>query len=85
MLAVYTAERGHLAKLAGQMVSGKLDEQRAVLDEKAVEQLKLALTGILRDLGHNPASDDVRQVVARRLRVVAAPTAPARQYQSPPR
>ncbi len=35
LLAVYAAERGHLAKLAGQMVSAKLDEQRSVLDEKA--------------------------------------------------
>jgi hypothetical protein len=72
LLAVYTAERGHLAKLAGQMVSAKLDGQRSVLDEKAVERLELALTGILRDLGHDPSDAHMRQVVARRLRCVGA-------------
>jgi hypothetical protein len=29
LLAVYTAERGHLTKPAGSMVAGKLDEQRS--------------------------------------------------------
>ncbi len=66
------------------MVTGKLDEQRAILDETAVEKLESAITGILRDLGHDPATEYVRQVVARRLRVVATSTAPRRQYQSPP-
>lgn len=42
LLTVYTAERGHLAKLAGEMVSGKLDEQRSLLSEQAVEQLWLS-------------------------------------------
>ena len=69
-LAVYAAERGHLAKLAGQMVSAKLDEQRQVLDETAVEKLELALVGILRDLGHDPASEYVRRVVTQHLREV---------------
>ena len=73
LLAVYAAERGHLAKLAGQMVSGKLDEQRAILDETAIEKLELALTGIIRDLGHDPSDAYVRQVVGRRLRAVAGP------------
>jgi hypothetical protein len=77
LLAVYAAERGHLAKLAGQMVSGKLDEQRSLLGEKAVEQLELALTGILRDLGHDPSAPHVRQVVARRLGSVVATPAEA--------
>jgi hypothetical protein len=62
LLAVYAAERGHLAKLAGQMVAGKLDEQRSLISEKTVEQLELALTGILRDLGHDPATEYVRQI-----------------------
>jgi hypothetical protein len=57
LLAVYAAERAHLAKLAGSMVSAKLDEQRSLLTEKAVEQLGLAITGILRDLGHDPSTN----------------------------
>jgi hypothetical protein len=72
LLAVYTAERAHLAKLAGQMVSAKLDKQKSILTEKAVEQLELAITGILRDLGHDPSSDYVRGVVARNLRRVVS-------------
>jgi hypothetical protein len=56
LLAVYAAERGHLAKLADQMVSAKLDDQRAVLNETAVEKLELALTGIFRDLGNDPST-----------------------------
>jgi hypothetical protein len=72
LLAVYAAERRHLAKLAGSMVSSKLDEQRSMLNEKAVEQLELALTGILRDLGHDPSDLFVCQVVARRLRAVGS-------------
>jgi hypothetical protein len=60
LLAVYAAERGHLAKLAGQVVSSKLDEQRSLLSEKAVEQLELALTATLRELGVDPDHDYVR-------------------------
>jgi DNA-binding FrmR family transcriptional regulator len=82
LLAVYAAERGHLAKLAGQMVSGKLDEQRAILDEAGVEKLELAIVGILRDLRHDPATDYVRRVMARRLRSVMGER-PARAERLP--
>ncbi|MGY2005307.1 hypothetical protein [Blastococcus sp. SYSU DS1024] len=51
VLAVYTAERGHLRQLAGGMVSSKTDERRAMLDEQTVDALEAAITGIVRDLG----------------------------------
>jgi hypothetical protein len=70
LLAIYTQERAHLARLAGQMASAKLDEQRSLLGEKTIEKLELALTGILRDLGRDPSDAYVRRVIARRLRAV---------------
>jgi hypothetical protein len=75
LATAYNNERGHLRQLAGQMVSAKLDEQKSVLSERAVEQLELALTGIIRELGHDPSNTYVRQVVARHLRAVG--TSPA--------
>jgi hypothetical protein len=51
------------------------EQQRAVLSERIIDQLELALTGILGELGHDPSSDAVRAVVARHLRRVLDPTA----------
>ena len=41
-----------------------------MLSEKAVEKLELALTGVIRDLGHDPADGYVRRIVARHLRAL---------------
>ncbi|MCZ2857823.1 major capsid protein [Blastococcus sp. VKM Ac-2987] len=76
VLAVYTAERGHLRQLAGGMVSSKTDERRSMLNEQTVDALEAAITGIVRDLGHDPHTTRVRDVVARHLRAVAEPTRP---------
>jgi len=46
-----------------------------VLSERTIDQLQLALTGILGELGHDPSSDAVRAVVARHLRRVLDPAA----------
>ncbi len=75
-LGVYQAERAHLAKLAQAMapLMEKAEQQRAVLSERIIDQLELALTGILGELGHDPSSDAVRAVVARHLRRVLDPT-----------
>jgi hypothetical protein len=75
-LGVYQAERAHLAKLAQAMAPllEKTEQQRAVLSERTIDQLQLALTGILGELGHDPSSDAVRAVVARHLRRVLDPT-----------
>ena len=76
-LGVYQAERAHLARLAQTMAPllEKAEQQRAVLSERTIDQLQLALTGILGELGHDPSSDAVRAVVARHLRRVLDPTA----------
>lgn len=74
LLAIYTAERAHLAKLADAMVRARLDERRDVLTEQTVEGLEMALTRIVRDLGHDPDSPFVRGVVARNLRTVTGPS-----------
>lgn len=76
LLAVYAAERGHLAKLAGQMVSGKLDERRSLLNEEGAERLELAIAAIIRDLGHDPNAVGVRSTVALRLRRAAGQYGP---------
>ena len=78
-LGVYQAERAHLARLAQAMAPllEKAEQQRAVLSERTIDQLQLALTGILGELGHDPNSDAVRAVVARHLRRVLDPTAPS--------
>ncbi len=76
-LGVYQAERAHLARLAQAMapLMEKAEQQRALLSERTIDQLQLALTGILGELGHDPSSDAVRAVVARHLREVLDPTA----------
>ncbi|MGY1724749.1 HGGxSTG domain-containing protein [Blastococcus sp. SYSU DS0533] len=76
LLAVYTAERAHLAKLADAMVRNKLDERQAVAGERMVDSLELALTCILRDLGHDPGSAYVRKIVARHLRRITGSDEP---------
>ena len=76
-LGVYQAERAHLAKLAQTMapLMEKAEQQRAVLSERIIDQLQLALTGILGEPGHDANSDAVRAVVARHLRRMLDPTA----------
>jgi hypothetical protein len=46
-----------------------------VLIERTIDQLQLAPTGILGELGHDLSSDALRAVVARHLRRVLDPTA----------
>jgi hypothetical protein len=71
LLAVYTAERSHLAKLADAMVRAKLDERRAVLKEQGLDAVETALVGTLRELGLDPSSDRIRQMFARHLRAAS--------------
>ncbi len=78
LLAVYTAERAHLAKLADAMVRTRLDERRTVLTEQTVEGMEMALTSILRELGHDPGSAFVRGVIARNLRAITGPSQSSR-------
>jgi hypothetical protein len=58
------------------MVRNNLDERRAVHDERMVEGLELALSRIIRELGHDPGSPYVREVVGRHLRAVTSGAAP---------
>ncbi|WP_116451163.1 hypothetical protein [Blastococcus litoris] len=68
LLAVYTAERNHLAKLADAMVRSNGGERRAALTERGVEAVELALVGTRRELGLDAGGDRVRRVFAQHLR-----------------
>lgn len=82
LLAVYTAERGHLRQLADGMVRARVDERREALSDQLVEGLETALSAIVRDLGHDPDSEYIRQVIARRMREVAAGESTAQSTSS---
>lgn len=71
-LNVYQSERAHLAKLSQQMIALRTDERQKVLDAQVLDGLETALNGIVRDLGHDPDSDYVRQIVGRHMRQVAS-------------
>lgn len=68
LLAVYTAERNHLAKLADAMVRSNVGERRSALTEQGVEAVELALVGTHRELGLDAGGDRVRRVFAQNLR-----------------
>jgi hypothetical protein len=67
LLAVYSAERGHLRQLAGGMVTGKVDQRRNVLAEQYLDFLEAAVTATLSDFGLDPHSDLVRRRIGRHL------------------
>lgn len=71
LLAVYTAERNHLAKLADAMVRSNVEQRRVVLAEETAQRLELAINSIVGGLRFDPASPHVRQVVAHHLRSAA--------------
>lgn len=69
-LAVLSVERQHLARLADKMVShqSRVEDVEADLRERLMDQLEMALRGILADLGHDPDDTVTRAVVAHHLR-----------------
>jgi hypothetical protein len=73
LLAVYVAERSHLAKLADAMVRNRVAERQAVVGEQTLDVLETALNGIVRDLGRDPSDSYVRAVIARHVRALANP------------
>ncbi len=54
--------------LSQQMIALKTHERSAVLTERTIEALEMALNGIVRDLGHDPSDSYVRRIIARRMR-----------------
>ncbi len=81
-LNVYQSERAHLARLSQQMIALKTDERSAVLTERTIEALELALNGIVKDLGHDPSDSAVRRVIAHHMREVASSESTARSTSS---
>src|SRR4051812_44746861 len=63
-LAVLVTERQHLAKLADRMVThqSRVEDVQAEVRGLLLDQLQMALIGILTDLGHDPDSDVVREI-----------------------
>ena len=66
-------ERKHLADVAAACVRAGVDAARTQLAEQQGLLLVEVIKGIVGDLGHDPAAPDVREVVGRRLRLVAGP------------
>lgn len=85
LLAVYTAERAHLAKLADAMVRSGVEQRRAVLSEQGLDAVEVALVGTLREFGLDSSGDHVRQVFARHLRAATGGRGPSdlRESSSP--
>jgi hypothetical protein len=54
------------------------DERRAMLTERLFDALEAAIAGIVRDLGHDPHTSQVRAVVARNMRAVSGQPREAR-------
>lgn len=69
-LVVYQQERQHYSNLAQKMAALDTEGRKATLTEQQTDELFSAINGILTDLGHNPNTDHVRQVVARNLKAV---------------
>ncbi|MCZ2810230.1 hypothetical protein O2W15_02160 [Modestobacter sp. VKM Ac-2979] len=67
LLAVYSAERGHLGQLASGMVTSKTDDRRSKLNEQTVTALEVAIVATLRDFGLDPQSQRVRRTIGRHL------------------
>lgn len=70
-LSMYQQERAHLARLSHQMITANVAERQMVIAEQATERLESALSGALRELGHNVTDPRVRAVLARHLKAVA--------------
>lgn len=56
LLAVYTAERAHLASLAGDMMRGGVDHRRAVLSEQGLDAVEVASSGRCASWGLTPTA-----------------------------
>lgn len=84
LLTVYTAERAHLARLAGDMMRGGVDQRRAVLSEQGLDAVEVALVGTMREFGLDPSGDHVRRVFARHLRAVSGTASAAARGSQPP-
>jgi len=82
-LALYQAERAHLARLADRMAvfEQRTAEVEQTIRGQLIDTMEQALRGILADLGHDPDDTVTRELVALHMRRVAqgssAPTAPA--------
>ncbi len=88
-LLVYQAERNHLAKISQQMAALGLRnaDREEELRCRVIDQLEMALRGILTDLGHNPDDDVTRGIVVLHLRrMLGHPDpAPAARWPRPVR
>ena len=97
-LAVLNVERQHLAKLADRMVvhQSRVEDVEAEVRDRLIDQLEVAMRGILTDLGHNPDDDVTRGIVALHMRRAAGrapgdapatapvPAVPPPQLAAPP-
>jgi hypothetical protein len=86
-LSVFITERQHLARVADRLLTQqvKVADLEAEIRAKTVEALQVALVGIIQDLGANPDSEAVREIVALHLRRASGVPAPARRPAEPVR
>lgn len=72
VMKTYLAERQHLSRVSKMAIDARLAERQTFLSEQRTALLFTALSAVLKDLGHDPNSNDVRKVVHRRLRALSA-------------
>jgi hypothetical protein len=87
-LGILAAERAHLARIADKMVGhqNRVEDVEADIRARFIDQLEVAMRGILTDLGHSPDDEVVRGTVALHMRRAAGGQADARPQAavSPP-
>jgi hypothetical protein len=71
-VGLYQEERRHLANVAASCLRAGVDERRVQLAERQGQLVADVIRAILVDLGVDPANEDVRAVVRRRLVAVAS-------------
>jgi hypothetical protein len=64
---LYQEERDRLVRVAKAAIDTGVEERRVRLAERQAQQLAQLIRAILTDLGHDPADEQVRQVVRLRL------------------
>lgn len=64
---LYKAERAHLAAVASAAIKAGVEERRVRIAERGVDMLEASMIAALADLGLDPHSARVREVIGRRL------------------
>lgn len=64
---LYKEERKHLAAVAAAAIKAGVEERRVRIAERGIDMLEAAMVNAFRDLGLDPSSQRVREVIGMRL------------------